>query len=59
LTIRVSIAWLVRILLRDGAPLAALNAGTILNMNDQSDSLNIESALKIGKLLVALRRYSH
>jgi hypothetical protein len=46
-------------LLRDGKPLAALNAGTILNMNDQSDSLNLESALKIGKLPVTLRRYHH
>jgi len=28
-------------------------------MNEQSDSLNIESALKIGKSPVGLRRYHH
>jgi ATP-dependent Lhr-like helicase len=56
---RVPAVWRNRILLRDGAPVASLNAGTILSMDDRSDSLDIESALKIGKLPAALRRYYH
>jgi ATP-dependent Lhr-like helicase len=48
-----------RILLRDGTPIAALEAGQIINLNGASDASEqeIEQSLKIGKLSPALRRY--
>ena len=48
-----------RILLRDGTPIAALEAGQIINLNGASDATEreIEQSLKIGRLSPALRRY--
>jgi ATP-dependent helicase Lhr and Lhr-like helicase len=46
-----------RLLLRDGAPVAALEAGKIINLNGDSDTTEIEQSLKVGKLSPALRRY--
>jgi ATP-dependent Lhr-like helicase len=46
-----------RILLRDGVPVAALEAGQIVSLNGDSDTAEIEQALKVGKLPPALRRY--
>ncbi len=54
---RVSALWRNRILLRDGVPVAALEAGKILNLDGDLDLPAAESALKIGKLPTALRRY--
>jgi len=48
-----------RILLRDGAPVAALEAGQIVSLNGASDASEreIERSLKVGKLPAALRPY--
>ncbi len=46
-----------RLLLRDGAPVAALEAGKIINLNGESDTTEIEQSLKVGKMSPALRRY--
>ncbi|MGN6554483.1 MAG: DEAD/DEAH box helicase [Verrucomicrobiota bacterium] len=48
-----------RILLRDGLPIAALEAGRILNLDGHSDASasEIEHTLKVQKLAPALRRY--
>jgi ATP-dependent helicase Lhr and Lhr-like helicase len=48
-----------RLLLRDGAPVAALEAGQVINLNGQSGTSEreIEQSLKVGKLSPALRRY--
>jgi ATP-dependent helicase Lhr and Lhr-like helicase len=48
-----------RLLLRDGAPVAALEAGQVVNLNGQSGTSEreIEQSLKVGKLSPALRRY--
>ena len=50
-----------RLLLRDGEPIAALEAGQIINLNGHSDTSaqEIEQSLKVGKLPPALRRYYH
>ncbi len=50
-----------RLLLRDGEPIAALEAGQIINFNGHSDTSTqeIEQSLKVGKLPPALRRYYH
>ena len=50
-----------RLLLRDGEPIAALEAGQIVNLNGHSDTSaqEIEQSLKVGKLPPALRRYYH
>ena len=47
-----------RILFRDGLPLAALEAGDIRKLSDDSvPDLKIETILKVGKLRVSLRPY--
>jgi ATP-dependent helicase Lhr and Lhr-like helicase len=48
-----------RVLLRDGLPIAALEAGQIIRMESGTDEDDrvIESALRIGKLPAALRLY--
>jgi hypothetical protein len=46
-----------RLLLRDGEPVAALEAGKIISLNGDSDTGEIEQSLKVGKLSPALRRY--
>jgi len=48
-----------RLLLRDGVPIAALEAGKIINLNGESGTSahEIEQSLKISKLPPALRRY--
>ena len=46
-----------RLLLRDGTPVAALEAGKIINLNGDSDTTEIEQSLKVGKMSPALRRY--
>ncbi|HWC61259.1 MAG TPA: helicase-related protein, partial [Verrucomicrobiae bacterium] len=46
-----------RLLLRDGEPVAALEAGKIISLNGNSDTTEIEQSLKVGKLSPALRRY--
>jgi len=49
-----------RLLLRDGVPIAALEAGNIVMLEDQSVatvSNEIERALRIGKMSAPLRRY--
>ncbi|HHY85947.1 MAG TPA: DEAD/DEAH box helicase [Verrucomicrobia bacterium] len=48
-----------RILFRDGVPLAALEAGRIVNLNPEADQEDqrIEYSLKIGRLPPALRPY--
>jgi ATP-dependent Lhr-like helicase len=48
-----------RLLLRDGAPVAALEAGQVINLNGESGTSEreIEQSLKVGKLSPALRRY--
>jgi ATP-dependent helicase Lhr and Lhr-like helicase len=46
-----------RLLLRDGAPVAALEAGQVITLNGDSDTSEIEQSLKVGKLSPALRRY--
>ncbi|HEV2320001.1 MAG TPA: crosslink repair DNA glycosylase YcaQ family protein, partial [Verrucomicrobiae bacterium] len=56
---RVPALWRNRVLLRDGVPIAALDAGKVLNLNGDSDLRAFEPALKIGKLPSALRKYYH
>ena len=56
---RIPALWRNRILLRDGVPVAALEAGKVLNLDGDLDLPAAESALKIGKLPTALRRYYH
>jgi ATP-dependent Lhr-like helicase len=46
-----------RLLLRDGAPVAALEAGHVIHLNGESDTTEIEHSLKVGMLSPALRRY--
>jgi ATP-dependent helicase Lhr and Lhr-like helicase len=46
-----------RLLLRDGAPVAALEAGKVITLSGDSDTTEIEQSLKVGKLSPALRRY--
>ena len=46
-----------RLLLRDGMPVAALEAGEVIHLNGESDTTAIEQSLKVGKLSPALRRY--
>jgi len=47
-----------RILFRDGLPLAALEAGEIRKLSQDSISdLQVETALKVGKLRASLRPY--
>jgi ATP-dependent Lhr-like helicase len=48
-----------RLLLRDGAPVAALEAGKVISLNGDSDSNEIAQSLKVAKLPPALRRYYH
>jgi ATP-dependent Lhr-like helicase len=56
---RIPALWRNRVLLRDGVPVAALDAGKVLNLDGDSDMRTFEAALKIGKLPPALRRYYH
>ncbi|HEX3628341.1 MAG TPA: DEAD/DEAH box helicase [Verrucomicrobiae bacterium] len=56
---RIPALWRNRVLLRDGVPVAALDAGKVLNLDGDSDLRTFESALKIGKLPSALRKYYH
>jgi hypothetical protein len=46
-------------LLRDGVPVAALEAGKMINLNGEQYLRALESSLKVGTLPVALRRYYH
>jgi ATP-dependent Lhr-like helicase len=48
-----------RILLRDGLPIAALEAGQIIKLEQHSgpDTRVVEGALNVGKMLPSLRRY--
>ena len=48
-----------RLLLRDGVPIAALEAGQVINLNTDSGTSEqeIEQSLKVGKMSPALRRY--
>ena len=54
---RIAAVWKNRILLRDGIPIAGLEAGKILNLNGDTDLNGYERSLKIGKMPVSLRRY--
>jgi ATP-dependent Lhr-like helicase len=54
---RVPAVWKNRILLRDGIPIAALEAGKVLNLNGVGDLNGFERSLKIGRIPTALRRY--
>ena len=54
---RIASVWKNQILLRDGVPVAGLEAGKILNLNDQADLNGYEHALKTGKMPLALRKY--
>jgi len=54
---RIPAIWRNKILLRDGVPVAALEAGKVLNFNGEGEQGAFESALKIGHLPPALRRY--
>jgi ATP-dependent Lhr-like helicase len=56
---RVPAVWRNRILLRDGVPVAALEAGKVLNLDGDADLRTFETALKTGSLPTALRRYYH
>jgi ATP-dependent Lhr-like helicase len=56
---RIPAIWRNRILLRDGVPVAALEAGKVLNLDGEEDLRTFESALKIGTLSAMLRRYYH
>jgi ATP-dependent Lhr-like helicase len=56
---RIPALWRNRVLLRDGVPVAALDAGKVVNLDGDSDMRTFESALKIGKLPSALRKYYH
>ncbi|HTV42964.1 MAG TPA: DEAD/DEAH box helicase [Candidatus Sulfotelmatobacter sp.] len=57
--VRIPALWRNRVLLRDGVPVAALEAGKVLALDGHSDLRKLESALKIGKLPSALRKYYH
>jgi ATP-dependent Lhr-like helicase len=46
-----------RILLRDGAPVAALKAGQLIPMGNEAPDLIIERALKVGTMPAVLRPY--
>jgi ATP-dependent Lhr-like helicase len=46
-----------RLLLRDGVPIAALEAGQVISLNGDSDTSEIQQSLKVGKMSPALRRY--
>jgi ATP-dependent helicase Lhr and Lhr-like helicase len=48
-----------RLLLRDGVPVAALEAGNIVMLENESDAVSneIERALRVGKMSGPLRRY--
>jgi ATP-dependent Lhr-like helicase len=48
-----------RLLLRDGTPVAALEAGNVINLNGDSETSEreIEQSLKVGRMSPALRRY--
>ena len=48
-----------RILLRDGVPIAGLEAGKVLNLNGVTELGPLEHSLKLGTLPVLLRRYYH
>jgi hypothetical protein len=54
---RIAAVWRNRILLRDGVPVAGLEAGKILNLNGDTDLNGVEHSLKIGRMPTALRRY--
>jgi ATP-dependent helicase Lhr and Lhr-like helicase len=54
---RIASVWKNRILLRDGVPVAGLQAGKILNLNGAEDLNGYERSLKIGRMPAALRRY--
>jgi ATP-dependent Lhr-like helicase len=54
---RIASVWKNRILLRDGVPVAGLEAGKVLNLNGANDLNGFERSLKVGKMPVALRRY--
>jgi ATP-dependent helicase Lhr and Lhr-like helicase len=56
---RIPALWRNRVLLRDGIPVAALDAGKVLNLDGDSDLRTFESVLKVGKLPTALRKYYH
>ena len=56
---RITAVWRNRILLRDGVPVAALEAGKMINLNGEQYLRALESSLKVGTLPVALRRYYH
>jgi ATP-dependent Lhr-like helicase len=48
-----------RLLLRDGVPIAALEAGQVISLNGESGASEqeIQQSLKVGKMSPALRRY--
>jgi ATP-dependent Lhr-like helicase len=50
-----------RLLLRDGSPIAALEAGQVIYLNGESGASEreIEQSLKVGRLPPALRKYYH
>jgi ATP-dependent helicase Lhr and Lhr-like helicase len=56
---RITAIWPNRILLRDGVPIAALEAGEIIMLDHAAETSerSIEHSLKVGKLAPALRRY--
>jgi ATP-dependent Lhr-like helicase len=54
---RIASVWKNRILLREGVPVAGLEAGKILNLNGDTDLNGYERSLKIGRMPTALRRY--
>jgi ATP-dependent helicase Lhr and Lhr-like helicase len=56
---RIPALWRNRVLLRDGVPVAALDAGKVMNLDGNSDMRTFEAALKIGKLPSTLRKYYH
>ncbi|HEX3890497.1 MAG TPA: helicase-related protein, partial [Verrucomicrobiae bacterium] len=53
---RIASVWKNRILLRDGVPIAGLEAGKILNLNGSEDLNGHEHQLRIGRMPTALRR---
>jgi ATP-dependent Lhr-like helicase len=56
---RITAIWPNRLLLRDGVPIAALEAGEIIMLDNAAETSgqSIEHSLKVGKLAPALRRY--
>ena len=54
---RIAAIWKNRVLLRDGVPIAGLEAGKILNLDGDANLIEIERSLKIGRLPASLRRY--